>query len=117
MEEKEEWLDMVMERSKNLLIQMASPDSLIRLQSINIPEIEEDKKKITRAYTEQCHTSIRDFLRHHLHQLRHEIKEQEGGFVLHVSRTPTLLTNHFLFLTCVSTTVFHFTFILSFTLR
>ena len=84
MEESAEWHDMVMERSKNLLIQMASPDALIRLQNINIPEIEEDKKSITRAYTEQCHTSIQDFLRHHL-QLRHEINERERGFVLHVS--------------------------------
>ena len=84
MEESAEWHDMVMERSKNLLIQMASPDALIRLQNINISEIEEDKKKITRAYTEQCHTSIQDFLRHHL-QLHHEIKERDGGFLLHVS--------------------------------
>ena len=88
MEESAEWLDMVMEHSKNLLIQMASPDALIRLQNITIPEIEEDKKKFTKAYIDQCHTSIQDFLRHHL-RLHHEIKEQEGGFVLHVSRTLT----------------------------
>ena len=98
MEESAEWLDMVMERSKNLLIQMASPGALIRLQYVNIPEIEEDKKSITRAYTEQCHTSIQDFLRHHL-QLHHDTEEQEGGFVIHVSTTLTLhLTNHSLFL-------------------
>ena len=84
MEESEEWLDMVTERSKNLLIQMASPDALIRLQSINVPEIEENKKNITSAYTDQCHTSIKDFLHHHL-QLHHEMEEEEeGGFLLHV---------------------------------
>ena len=85
MEESAEWHDMVMPRCKNLLIQMASPDAIIRLQNINKPDIEEDKKSITRAYTEQCHTSIQDFLRHHL-QLHHETEEREGGFVLHVSR-------------------------------
>ena len=102
MEESAEWHDMVMERSKNLLIQIASPDALIRLQNINIPEIVEEKKRITRAYTEQCHTSIQDLLRHHL-LLHHETEEQEGGFLLHVNTLTLHLTNHFLFHSQVTT--------------
>ena len=94
-EAMEEMAKRVTKRSKNLLIQLASPDALIRLQNVNIQEIAEDKKNMTRAYIEQCHTSTQDFLRHHL-QLHNE---QEGGLLLHVSATLTLhITNHFLFL-------------------
>ena len=100
MEESEEWLDMVMERSKNLLIQMASPDALIRLQSINVPEIEESKKNITSTYTDQCHTSVKDFLCHHL-QLHHEVEEEEGGFLLHVRTCfHTQTSSSHLYFTC-----------------
>ena len=82
MEESEEWLDMVMERSKSLLVQMASPDALIRLQCTELAE--EERKKIATLYTGQHHSSIRDFLWHHLHQQK-STEIDEDGLLLHVS--------------------------------
>ena len=80
-EESEEWLDMVMERSKSLLVQMASPDALIRLQCTELAE--EERKKIADKYTEQHHGSISSFLTHCLHQQLNDV--DEDGLLLHVS--------------------------------
>ena len=85
-EESEEWLDMVMERSKSLLVQMASPDALIRLQCTRLTD---ERKKITSTYTEQHHASIRDFIYHHLQQQCDE-EDEYGGLLLHVSTTSLL---------------------------
>ena len=81
-EESEEWQDLVMERSKSLLIQMATPDALIRLQCTQLAE--EERRKITTAYTEQHHGSISDFVCHHL-QRQFGGVDEEGGLLLHVS--------------------------------
>ena len=82
MEESEEWQDLIMERSKSLLIQMATPDALIRLQCTQLAE--EERRKITAAYTEQHHGSISDFVCHHL-QRQFGGVDEEGGLLLHVS--------------------------------
>ena len=81
MEKSEEWSDMVMERSKSLLIQMASPDALIRLQCTRLTD---ERKNITTTYTEQHHGSIRDFIYHHL-QRQSDEEDEDGGLLLHVS--------------------------------
>ena len=48
MEETEEWKDQVLDRSKSLLVQMASPDALIRLQRTKLAA--EERKSITVTY-------------------------------------------------------------------
>ena len=91
MEESEEWLDMVVERSKRLLVQMASPDALIRLQCTELAE--EERKKIATIYTEQHHGSISSFLTHCLHQQLNDV--DEDGLLLHVRMiTHSSLTYH-----------------------
>ena len=86
MEKREEWLDMVMERSKSLLVQMASPDALIRLQRTRLTD---ERKNITTTYTEQHHGSIRDFIYHHL-QRQSDEEGEYGGLLMHVSTTNSL---------------------------
>ena len=81
MVESEEWLDMVMERSKSLLVQMASADALIRLQCTELAE--EERKKIADTYTSQHHGSISSFLTHCLHQQLNDV--EDDGLLLHVS--------------------------------
>ena len=88
MEESAEWLDIVMERSKSLLVQIASPDALIRLQRTQLAD---ERKNITTTYAEQHHGSIRDFVYHHLQQQCDEEDENEG-LLLHVSTTNPLIT-------------------------
>ena len=86
MEESDEWLDQVMERSKSLLVQMASPDALIRLQRTQLPE--EERKSITAMYTEQHHDSVKDFLCHHLKRPSHIVDiDDYMGLLLHVSKS------------------------------
>ena len=86
MEESAEWLEIVMEHSKSLLVQMASPDALIRLQRTQLAD---ERKNITITYAEQHHGSIRDFVYHHLQQQCDEDNEN-GGLLLHVSTTNSL---------------------------
>ena len=81
MEEGEEWLDEVMECSKRLLVQMASPDALIRLQRTRLTD---ERKNITSTYAEQHHGSIKDFIYYHLQRQCSE-KYEDGGLLLHVS--------------------------------
>ena len=87
MEESEEWQERVVEHSKSLLIQMATPDALIRLQCTQLAE--EERRKITTAYTEQHHGSISDFIYHHL-QRQFGGMDEEGGLLLHVSTKNSL---------------------------
>ena len=87
MEKSEEWSDMVMKRSKSLLVQMASLDALIRLQRTELAE--EERKIITATYTKQHHASIRDFIYHHL-QRQCDEEDEYGGLLLHVSTTTSL---------------------------
>ena len=82
MEESVEWLDLVLERSKSLLVQMATPDALIRLQHTQLAA--EERKR----YTEQHHDSIKDFLCHHLKRPLYVVDDDEYmGLLLHVSKS------------------------------
>ena len=86
MEEKNEWLDQVMERSKSLLVQMASPDALIRLQCTQLTE--KETKEVNATYTEQHHDSIKDFLCHQLKRPFHMVDDDEYiGLLLHVGKS------------------------------
>ena len=86
MEESDEWLDQVMERSKSLLVQMASPDALIRLHRTRLAE--EERKSITAIYIKQHHDSIKDFLCHQLEQPSHVVDDGDYmGLLLHVSKS------------------------------
>ena len=86
MEKSPEWLDTVIKHSKSLLVQMVSPDALIRLQCT---QLSDEWKNITTTYTEQHHGSIRDFVYHHLQQQSDE-EDENGGLLLHVSTTNPL---------------------------
>ena len=51
--------------SKKVLLQMASPDALIRLHNTSLSD---EQKKLKNIYfNEQCHGSIVQFLQYHLH--------------------------------------------------
>ena len=86
MEESEEWLDQVLKRSKSLLVQMATPDALIRLKHTQLAA--EERKSIIVTYTEQHHDSIKDFLFHHLKRPLYVVDDDEYmGLLLHVSKS------------------------------
>ena len=64
MEKCSEWKDAVLQRSQYLLLQMATPDALVRLQHTALAS---NAKELTLTYfTKQHHGSISDFLRHYL---------------------------------------------------
>ena len=59
-----EWKDAVLWRSQFLLLQMATPDALLRLKRTALAKSAEE---LTQMYfTKQKHISITDFLCHHL---------------------------------------------------
>lgn len=61
----DEWKRKVLIQSKKILLQMASPDALIRLQNTTLSKM---RKRLRDVYfTEQCHGSIVQFLQCHLH--------------------------------------------------
>lgn len=63
-ENSEEWKTAVVIRSKRILLQMASPDALIRLKNTSL---ERQQKRLHRIYfSEQHHGSIVHFLKHHI---------------------------------------------------
>ena len=63
-EETEEWRKDVFKCSCKILLQMASPDALIRLERTVLTE---EAKKLSEIYfSDQCHGSIVQFLQHHL---------------------------------------------------
>ena len=57
----------VFKRSCEILLQMASPDALIRLQYTVLAEEAEELSE--KYFSEQCHGSIVQFLQHHLHSV------------------------------------------------
>ena len=59
-----EWREAVFKRSCEILLQMASPDALIRLQRTVLAAEAEELSKM--YFSEQCHGSIVQFLQHHL---------------------------------------------------
>ena len=61
----DEWKRDVLICSKKLLLQMASPDALIRLHNTTLSLDQEKIKKI--YFYEQHHGSIVQFLQHHFH--------------------------------------------------
>ena len=64
MKESSEWKDVILQRSQYLLLQMATPDALVRLQHTALASSAEE---LTLMYfTKQHHGSISDFLRHYL---------------------------------------------------
>ena len=63
-ENSEDWKTAVVIRSKRILLQMASPDALIRLKSNSL---ERQHKRLHHIYfSEQHHGSIVQFLKHHI---------------------------------------------------
>ena len=64
MEEHDEWKDAVLLHSQHLLLQMASPDALVRLKDTTLASTAGQLSKV--YFTEQHHGSIRKFLSHHL---------------------------------------------------
>ena len=59
-----EWMETVFQRSKDLLLQMASPDALIRLKCTTLAD---QQKQLSQTYfSKQGHESIVEFLSHHL---------------------------------------------------
>ena len=63
-EEIEEWREAVFKCSCEIVLQMASPDALIRLQRTVLAEEAEELSEM--YFSEQCHGSIVQFLQHHL---------------------------------------------------
>ena len=63
-ENSEDWKKAVVIRSKRILLQMASPDALIRLKSNSL---ERQHKRLHHIYfSEQHHGSIVQFLKYHI---------------------------------------------------
>ena len=75
-EECDEWKDAVLLRSQHLLLQMASPDALVRLKDTPLASSAKESSKV--YFTEQHHGSIRKFLSHHL---KNVINVDEGTLV------------------------------------
>ena len=80
-EESEEWKEAVLARSKRILLQMASPDALIRLHHTALAD---DQRTLSQIYfSEQHHGSIVQFLVHHLHNGSH--MSGQCGLLIQVS--------------------------------
>ena len=80
-EDSEEWKEAVLVRSKRILLQMASPDALIRLHRTALAD---DQRTLSHIYfSEQHHGSIVQFLVHHLHNCSHI--EDNCGLLIQVS--------------------------------
>ena len=75
----DEWKENVFNRSCELLLQMASPDALIRLER---SRLKGKQKELTKAYFfDQCHDSLIQFLDYHLH---HD-ERSASGLLMQVS--------------------------------
>ena len=60
----------ILNLSKYLLLQTASPDAIVRLERTDLAD---EKKEIEQIYFEQqYHNSIEDFLVHHIHGLHRD---------------------------------------------
>ena len=75
-----EWKRDVLICSKKLLLQMASPDALIRLHNTTLSLDQEKIKKI--YFYEQCHGSIVQFLQHHFY----DGQPHQSGLLIQVSK-------------------------------
>ena len=63
-ESSEEWHKAVLARSKKILLQMASPDALVRLESTSLQNKKDKMLQI--YYFDQQHGSLLHFLKYHL---------------------------------------------------
>ena len=59
-----EWMETILQRSQDLLLQMASPDALIRLKCTALADQQEQLSQT--YFSKQGHGSIVEFLFHHL---------------------------------------------------
>ena len=76
--DSEEWKEKVLECSKDILLEMASPDALIRLKNTSLAD---EQKKLNHTYfIEQNHGSIVQFLSN---QLSNDYSED--GLLIQVS--------------------------------
>ena len=80
-EKSEEWKEAVFDQSKKILLQMASPDALIRLCRTALADDYEELRQI--YFSEQHHGSIVQFLVHHLHNGSH--MSGQCGLLIQVS--------------------------------
>ena len=62
--DSEEWKEKVLECSKNILLEMASPDALIRLKNTSLGD--EQKKLCHTYFITQNHGSVVQFLQKHI---------------------------------------------------
>ena len=86
-EDSEEWKEAVLVRSKRLLLQMASPDALIRLHHTTLAK---DQRTLSHIYfSEQHHGSIVQFLVHHLRNGSH--MTGQCGLLIQVSYNISIL--------------------------
>ena len=80
-EESKEWMEAILDRSKAILLQMASSDALIRLHCTALAN---DQKRLSQIYfSEQFHGSIVQFLGHHFCNASHV--EGQCGLLIQVS--------------------------------
>ena len=86
-ENSKEWKEAVLARSKRILLQMASPDALIRLCRTAIADNYEELSQI--YLSEQHHGSIVQFLVHHLNNGSHI--EDNCGLLIQVSYNISIL--------------------------
>ena len=64
-DEPDAWKEAVYNRSQEILLQMASPDALVRLQKSRLAGTQQELSKI--YFFEQHHDSLLQFLKYHLH--------------------------------------------------
>ena len=76
--QSDEWKDVVYKQSCEILLQMASPDALIRLQRSDLRSLEKDLSKTYFSY--QCHESLAQFLDDKLH----DDNENTDGLLMQV---------------------------------
>ena len=76
---EETWKEEILQHCKKLLLQMATPDSIIRLKCTGLAD---QQKEISRIYSEQCHGSIGEFLCHHMREFS---DHNSRGLLLQVS--------------------------------
>ena len=74
----DDWSSAVLKCSKTLLLQIATPDAIVRLKDSSLVD---DAEELSRIYfNEQHHGSIKGFLTHHLTHANNV----EGGFLVQV---------------------------------
>lgn len=71
----------VFKRSQYLLLQTAHPDALVRLERSPLAH---QREELVRSYFQQHHSSLEDFLAHHLHSTQRESLLMHVGFYMPV---------------------------------